>query len=60
MQVGAFADRTKAEQLRDRLLARFQPIFIKDYDTPTGHFYRVWVGRFPGPTSRSSFGCRHN
>jgi rare lipoprotein A len=49
VQVGAFADRANAEQLRDRMLGRYQPIFIQDYDTPTGHFYRVWVGRFPNP-----------
>ena len=49
VQVGAFADRANAEQLRDRLQARYQPIFIQDYDTPTGHFYRVWVGRAPSP-----------
>jgi rare lipoprotein A len=49
VQVGAFADRTNAERLRDRLLAAYQPIFIQDYDTPTGHFYRVRVGRVPSP-----------
>jgi len=47
VQVGAFADRANAERLRDRLLARYQPIFIQDYDAPTGHFYRVRVGRVP-------------
>ena len=26
------------------LLARYQPIFIQDYDLPGGHFYRVQVG----------------
>jgi rare lipoprotein A len=49
VQVGAFADRGNAERLRDRLLARYQPIFIQDYDSPTGHFYRVRVGRAPSP-----------
>jgi rare lipoprotein A len=49
VQVGAFADRTNAERLRDRLLAQYQPIFIQDYDSPTGHFYRVRVGRVPNP-----------
>jgi rare lipoprotein A len=49
VQVGAFADRANAERLRDSLLARFQPIFIQDYDAPTGHFYRVLVGRVPNP-----------
>ncbi|HXP82356.1 MAG TPA: septal ring lytic transglycosylase RlpA family protein [Verrucomicrobiae bacterium] len=49
VQVGAFADRSNAERLRDRLLAHYQPIFIQDYDAPTGHFYRVRVGRVPSP-----------
>jgi rare lipoprotein A len=49
VQIGAFSDRNNAEQLRERLLARYQPIFIQDYDAPTGHFYRVRVGRLPSP-----------
>ena len=49
VQVGAFADRMNAERLRDRLLARYQPIFIQEYDVPEGHFYRVRVGRVPNP-----------
>ena len=49
VQVGAFSDRANAERLRDRLLARYQPIFIQDFDAPNGHFYRVRVGRVPNP-----------
>lgn len=49
VQIGAFTDRTNAERLRDRLLTAYQPIFIQDYDAPTGHFYRVRVGRVPSP-----------
>jgi rare lipoprotein A len=49
VQVGAFSDRTNAERLRERLLARYQPIYIQDFDTPNGHFYRVRVGRAPNP-----------
>jgi rare lipoprotein A len=49
VQVGAFADRNNAEQLRARLLERYQPIFIQDYDAPTGHFYRVRVGQVASP-----------
>lgn len=45
VQVGSFADRANADQLRERLLARYQSVFIQNYDAPTGHFYRVWVGR---------------
>ena len=45
VQVGAFADRSNAEKLRDRLLPRYQPVFIQNDDVPSGHFYRVLVGR---------------
>jgi rare lipoprotein A len=47
VQVGAFVDRANAERLRDRLLVRYQPILIQDYDAPNGHFFRVRVGRVP-------------
>jgi rare lipoprotein A len=47
VQIGAFTDRANAERLRDRLLARYQPILIQEDDTPTGHFFRVRVGRVP-------------
>ena len=49
VQVGAFSDRTNAERLRKRLLARYEPVFIQDFDAPSGHFYRVRVGRVPNP-----------
>lgn len=49
VQIGAFAGRTNAERLRDRLLTTYQPIYIQDYDAPAGHFYRVRVGRVPNP-----------
>jgi rare lipoprotein A len=47
VQIGAFTDRTNADNLRARLLARYQPIYIQDYDAPQGHFYRVRVGAAP-------------
>ena len=49
VQIGAFSDRSNAENLRDRLLPRYQPIFVQEYDTPNGHFYRVRVGRVQSP-----------
>jgi rare lipoprotein A len=58
VQIGAFADRTNAERLRDRLLARYQPIFIQDYDAPAGHFYRVRVGRVPNPDTAQQLAAR--
>jgi len=58
VQIGAFADRANAERLRDRLLANYQPIFIQDYDAPTGHFYRVRVGRVPTPDAAQQLAVR--
>lgn len=58
VQVGAFADRANAERLRDRLLAHYQPIFIQDYDAPTGHFYRVRVGRVANPDAAQQLAVR--
>lgn len=49
VQIGAFADRANAERLRERLLPQYQPIYIQDYDAPTGRFYRVRVGRVANP-----------
>lgn len=48
VQVGAFLVRENADRLRQRLEQRYQPIFIVEYDSPTGLFYRVRVGRVPG------------
>jgi rare lipoprotein A len=45
VQIGAFAQLSNAEGLRERLLARYQPIFIQTTDTSLGHVYRVRVGR---------------
>ena len=45
VQVGAFLLKENAERLRDRLAQRYQPVFIQEYDSPTGLFYRVRVGR---------------
>jgi rare lipoprotein A len=45
VQVGAFRDRGNAERLRDRLNAAYSPIFIQQYDSPDGMYYRVRVGK---------------
>ncbi len=58
VQVGAFADRANAERLRDRLLAQYQPIYVQDYETPTGHFYRVRVGRVPNADAAQQLAAR--
>lgn len=45
VQVGAFQMRENAERLRVQF-SRY-PVYVQDYDAPTGHFYRVRVGRLP-------------
>jgi len=47
VQVGTFAEEANAKRLRDRLLERYQPIFIQEYDSPSGHLYCVRVGLVP-------------
>jgi rare lipoprotein A len=56
VQVGAFRDRANAERLRDRLSASYSPIFIQQYDSPEGIFYRVRVGKISGQDAAKQFG----
>ena len=56
VQVGAFHDRGNAERLRDRLSAAYSPIFIQQYDSPDGTFYRVRVGKISGEDSAHDYG----
>jgi rare lipoprotein A len=56
VQVGAFRDRANAERLRDRLNASYSPIFIQQYDSPDGVFYRVRVGKISGEDAAQQFG----
>jgi rare lipoprotein A len=56
VQVGAFRDRGNAERLRERLSASYSPIFIQQYDSPDGVFYRVRVGRISGEDAAHQFG----
>jgi rare lipoprotein A len=48
VQVGAFRERANAERLRDRLGLSYSPIFIQQYDSPEGAFYRLRVGKVSG------------
>jgi len=48
VQVGAFKDRANAERLRDRLGVTYSPIFIQQYDSPDGIYYRLRVGKISG------------
>jgi rare lipoprotein A len=45
VQVGAFLQQDNAVKLRQRLERRYQPVFVVEYDSPKGMFYRVRVGR---------------
>jgi cell division septation protein DedD len=53
--VGAFRDRGNAERLRDRLNSAYSPIFIQQYDSPDGMFYRVRVGKISGEDAARQF-----
>ena len=56
VQVGAFRERANAERLRDRLSPSYTPIFIQQYDSPDGTFYRVRVGKVSGEDAARDFG----
>ena len=56
VQVGAFRDRGNAERLRERLNASYSPIFIQQYDSPDGVYFRVRVGRVSGEEAARQFG----
>jgi cell division septation protein DedD len=56
VQVGAFRDQANAQRLRDRLNLSYSPIFIQQYDSPDGTFYRVRVGKITGEDAARQFG----
>jgi rare lipoprotein A len=47
VQVGAFQSQDNAGRFRTQLAARYSDVSIATYDSPTGLFYRVRVGRLP-------------
>jgi rare lipoprotein A len=53
VQVGAFTVQANAERLRAGLSARYTPVAIVPYDSPSGHFYRVRVGHLPTEVAAS-------
>jgi rare lipoprotein A len=55
VQVGAFRERANAERLRDRLSLSYAPIFIQQYDSPDGMFFRVRVGKISGEDATRTF-----
>lgn len=56
VQVGAFREPVNANRLRDRLSVNYSPIFIQQYDSPDGAFYRVRVGKISGEQAARQFG----
>lgn len=56
VQVGAFRDQANAQRFRDRLNVSYSPIFIQQYDSPDGIFYRVRVGKVTGEDAARQFG----
>jgi rare lipoprotein A len=56
IQVGSFRERANAEQFRERLSAAYSPTFVKRYDTSSGAFYRVHVGKVSGEEAAKEFG----
>lgn len=56
VQVGAFRDPANAHRLRDRLSISYSPIFIQQYDSPEGQYYRVRVGKVSGEDAARKFG----
>ena len=56
VQVGAFLDRGNAERLRGHLAETYSPAFIQTYDSPSGYFYRVRVGKVSGEDAARQFG----
>jgi rare lipoprotein A len=51
VQVGAFLQKENAAKLRQALERNYQPVFVFDYDSPKGIFYRVRVGRVATETA---------
>jgi rare lipoprotein A len=58
IQIGAFRERTNAERLRERLSLTYTPIFIQQYDSSEGTFYRLRVGRVSGEDSANDLAAQ--
>ena len=46
IQVGAFRLEQNAVDLRKRLLKRFDPVVVREYQSPDGTLYRVYAGEY--------------
>jgi peptidoglycan lytic transglycosylase len=58
VQVGAFLVQENAERLKLQLATRYSPVSIATYDSPTGMFYRVRVGREAGENAAQQLADR--
>jgi rare lipoprotein A len=47
VQVGAFLIQANADKFREQLAARYSSVSVVPYDSPSGMYYRVRVGRLP-------------
>jgi peptidoglycan lytic transglycosylase len=56
VQVGAFRDPANAQRLRERLGESYSPIFVQQFDSPDGLYYRVRVGKVSGEDAARQFG----
>jgi rare lipoprotein A len=58
VQVGAFRQKENATRLRQRLERNYGPVFVFEYDSPSGLFYRVRVGRVPSEKAAERLAAR--
>jgi rare lipoprotein A len=56
VQIGAFRERANAERLRDRLSSSYSPVAIQSFESPTGSYYRVHVGKVSGEDAAKKLG----
>jgi rare lipoprotein A len=56
VQIGAFRDRANAERLRDRLSSAYSPVAVQSFDSPSGSYYRVHVGKVSGEDAAKKLG----
>jgi len=57
VQIGAFRDRGNAERLRDRLRASYSPVAIQSFESASGSYYRVHVGKVSGEDAAKKLGA---
>jgi rare lipoprotein A len=58
VQVGAFLGKENADRMRVRLELRYDHVFIHTFDSPSGLFYRVWVGQEPSQDAARRLAAR--